>query len=124
MSRIILSRYDNGEERVVVGWDHPAGGAFWQEFNQEPRVVNGRQDWDNWEEVKRNGGMFPGIPLDKLIDDMPEDLRPLVTDKVMELLKGHSEDPDSGYNKGITDLSDMITANSADIRQGNADPTD
>lgn len=101
MSRITLTKWDNGEDRVVVGWDHPAGGAFWQEFNKEPdpdpntgRVPE--SSWEGWEEVLRNGGMWPGIPLDKLIEEMPEDLRPLMTDEVMKLLEKHSKDPNSG----------------------------
>lgn len=110
MSRIVLSRYDDGQERVVVGWDHPCHGAFWQEFNREPDPRASQQEWDDWEEVKRNGGMYPGIPLDEFYISVPEDLRPLVTPKVMDLLKEHSEDPDSGYNKGIIDLSDRVTA--------------
>lgn len=110
MSRIILSRYEDGQERVVVGWDHPAGGAFWQEFNKEPDPRASSKEWDEWKEVIRNDGMWPGIPLDKFRDSVPEDLRPMITDKVMELLKEHSEDPDSGYNKGAIDFSDKVSA--------------
>lgn len=94
MSRIILTEWPNGQERFVVGWDHPAGGAFWQEFNLEPD----EEYPEDWEEVSRNGGMWPGIPLDKFKESVPEDLRPLITDRVMLLLRDHSKDPDSGYN--------------------------
>lgn len=31
MSRIILSRHDNGEEHITVGWDRPLGHFFWSE---------------------------------------------------------------------------------------------
>jgi hypothetical protein len=96
MSRIILTEWPNGQDRVVVGWDHPAGGAFWQEFNLEPEG----EFPDDWQEVLRYGGMWPGIPLDKFHESVPEDLRPLITEEIMGLLKEHSEDPDSGYNKG------------------------
>lgn len=127
MSRIILSKYDNGEDRFVVGWDHPAQGAFWQEFNKEPDPnpdtgqVNER-DWDGWEEVLRNGGMWPGIPLDKFLEEVPEDLRPLVTEDVMALLKRHRADPESGRLSPI-DLTPagkerMQQEQDADIQEG------
>lgn len=102
MSRIILSRYENGQERVVCGWDHPCGGAFWQEFSEEPA------DGDypvGWEEIVRDGGFFQGIPLAQFEQAVPEDLRPLITDQVMGLLAEHEADPDSGYNKPPIDLS-------------------
>jgi hypothetical protein len=102
MSRIILDRYPDGQSHIVVGWDHPAQGAFWQEFNQEPE--DGKYP-DDWEEMLREGGMWPGIPLEKLIDSMPEDLQPLMTPRVMDLLAEHAADPDSGYNKGPIDLT-------------------
>ena len=100
MSRIILSRYDSGQERLVVGWDHPCGGAFWQEFNLEP---DGEYP-DDWEEIIRDGGFMPGIPLADFRAAVPEDLRPLVTDRVMSLLTEHAGDPDSGYRRGSIDL--------------------
>jgi hypothetical protein len=105
MSRIILSKYDNGEERVVVGWDHPANGCFWQEFNQEPTPdpVTGDQNWDGWEEMRRHGGYMPGIRLDRFEMSVPEDLRPLITDDVMSLLNKHASDGNSG--RIIVDLT-------------------
>jgi hypothetical protein len=102
MSRITLTRYDNGDDRLVVGWDHPAGGCFWQEFNQEPEPgPDGIIDWEvaeaaGWTEVVRFGGQWPGLPLDKLREDMPEDLRVHVTNGVVSLLEQHSKDPESG----------------------------
>ena len=103
MSRIILTEYDNGEHRFVVGWDHPAGGAFWQEFSKQPDPdpETGEVDWvaaenDGWVEVARYGGMFPGIPLNKFRDAVPEDLRPLVTDVVMDMLRRDSYNSNSG----------------------------
>lgn len=108
MSRIILSRYPDGQERVVVGYDHPANGCFWQEFNLEINHDTGKPNWENneeWQEVIRNGGMWPGIPLNKFRDSVPEDLRPLITDEVMILLSEHRDNPNSGYNATPIDLS-------------------
>lgn len=103
MSRIILTRYDDGQERVVCGWDHPCGGAFWQEFAHEP--ADGDDDYDDYEEILRDGGFFQGIPLDGFRNAVPEDLRPLITDQVMKLLAEHAADPDSGYGTHAIDLS-------------------
>ena len=63
MSRIILSRYDDGQECVVVGFDHAVRvpGAFLQEFSQEPAV--GVLYPVSWTEVTREIGFFDGIPL-------------------------------------------------------------
>lgn len=103
MSRIVLSRYETGQQKFVVGWDHPCGGAFWQEFGLEPA----NYDYpDNWKEVIRSGGMWHGIPLYLFKQQVPEDLRPMVTEEVMNLLFVHAEDPDSGYKKIVVDLSD------------------
>ena len=107
MSRIILSRYPSGQEHIVVGWDHPCGGAFYTEFNQEP--VDGAYP-DDFEEVAREGGFFLGIPLAQFEQAVPEDLRPLVTDEVMALLAEHEADPDSGYHRPPIDLSERARA--------------
>jgi hypothetical protein len=102
MSRIILTRWPTGQERVVVGWDHPCGGAFFQEFTEEP--ADGDYP-DDFEEMLREGGSFTGIPLDVFREGLPEDLQPLVSDEVMALLAEHEADPDSGYNRPPIDLS-------------------
>jgi hypothetical protein len=102
VSRIILTRYPTGQERVVVGYDHPCRGAFWQEFTKEPADGNFS---DDFEEVIRDGGFYPGIPLERFYDSVPEDLQPLITDQVMGLLTEHAADPDSGYNTAAIDLS-------------------
>jgi hypothetical protein len=99
MSRIILSKYDDGQPKLVVGWDHPAHGAFWQEFNREPADGNYP---DDWEEVIRYGGMWPGLPLANLKKDMPEELQELVTDEVMAQLYRDARDPDSGTKATLT----------------------
>jgi hypothetical protein len=108
MSRIVLTKYDGGQDRVVIGYDHPCGGAFWQEFSPEPTEKDA-EGWpvypDDWEEVIRDGGFMPGIPLDKLIESMPADLRSLMTAEVMVLLHAHMDDPDSGYHAQPIDLT-------------------
>jgi hypothetical protein len=105
MSRIILRKYGNGQERIVVGWDHPCGGAFWQEFALEPAGED--EHLQDGEEVIREGGFFPGIPYDDFKAAVPDDLRPLLTDHVMKLLLAHAEDPDSGYNAESIDLTEI-----------------
>jgi hypothetical protein len=126
MSRVIVSRYPDGKEHVVVGWDHPAGGAFWQEWASREEVAraeawledNGDSDKFGTDEyylneriaeteVKREGGMFPGIQLDKLIESMPEELQPLMLHQVMTVILRSKEDPDSGRWAPI-DLSDAV----------------
>jgi hypothetical protein len=85
VSRIILSRYDDGQECVVVGWDHPGGGCWWQEFNKE-NDEKGRPIWeydDSWQEVKGYGGYGKGIPWTRFRSEVPEHIRPLVTDEVL-----------------------------------------
>jgi hypothetical protein len=113
MSRVILSRYWNGQEKVVVGWDHPANGAFWQEFNEETvDPITGKINYPD-EEVSRYGGMWPGIPLNQLIASMPEDLVPLMTTKVMVLLAEHKMDPESG--RIMVDLSHDVKTIESDV---------
>jgi hypothetical protein len=104
VSRIILSRYPTGQERLVVGWDHPCHGAFWQEFNELPAF--GPPD-DEWQEVLREAGFFKGIPLESFRGTLPEDLEPLVTDRVMRLLAEHAGDPDSGTRTSIDLTADV-----------------
>ncbi len=119
MSRINLSAWEDGTQRLVVGYDHPASGAFWQEWASVEEIQEAEHRFDKMSEddpeyekvmvivevgVKREGGMWPGIPLDKFRESVPEDLRDLITDEVMELLKAHKADLDSGYNKGPISL--------------------
>jgi hypothetical protein len=105
VSRIIVAKYDNGQDRVVVGWDHPSSGCFWQEFNQEPEDGNYP---DDWVECLRFGGYMHGIALMDLRADMPNDLRGYVTDEVLEQLVRDSLDPNSG-RRGPIDLSGEST---------------
>ena len=58
MSRIILSRYDDGADHIVVGYDRPLNTYYWQEFNQEP------EDWstvdeETWDEMIGFAGYSP-----------------------------------------------------------------
>ncbi len=112
MSRIILSKYPDRSEHVVVGWDHPAGGCFWQEWASQGEIelaekwVDSHPEDDSAESrlmmeiaetgVKRGGGMWPGIAIDDLRRSMPQELQPLVTTAVLLLLRDHSRDPESG----------------------------
>lgn len=118
MSRIILSKHSDGGEHVTVGWDHPAGGAFWQEWASPEEVREAMALLEKDEEsapyqtvmmvetgVKREGGMWPGIPLEALAESMPEELRPLLAPRVMDLLAEHQRDSDSGYNARPIDLT-------------------
>ena len=105
MSRVVVAKYDNGQDRVVVGWDHPSNGCFWQEFSLEPE--DGEYP-DDWVECPRFGGYMKGIKLQDLRKEMPDDLRPLVTDEVLSLLVQHSGDPNSGRRPPV-DLSGETT---------------
>lgn len=121
MSRIILSRWDDGIARIVIGWDHPAGGAYWQEFNREPDPdpQSGAVDWskhEDWQEMLRFDGYMPGIPLEEFYDSVPDDIKPLITPEVMAILESHKRDPDSGYNTQPIDLTEQ--ARNDDIRAG------
>lgn len=99
MSRIVLSRHPDNTEKVVVGWDHPGGGAWWQEFNLEVNPENGEPFWktdEDWQEVSRYGGYMKGYPVAEFRENVPEDIRPLITDQVLALIERHSKDPNSG----------------------------
>jgi hypothetical protein len=80
MSRIILSKYDNGDDHVVVGWDRAQQTYYWQEFAAEPRMFYSEErgkwmvddraydtkveaqdhQWDGWEEMLGFGGYNDG----------------------------------------------------------------
>ena len=98
MSRVILSKYESGQERIVVGYDHPANGYFWQIFNEEPEIGPDEQFPEDWEEVIAFGGMWPGIPtLNEMIEEVPDEVKQLLIDpEVMIVLTDHARDPDSG----------------------------
>lgn len=101
MSRIILSKYDNGEIRTVVGWDRPCNSFFWQIFNRE-RDGNGRQIWDydeSWEEMIAFAGYMNGEikTTEDLIKDAPFEIKQLMTSEVCDCLTSHRyEHPDPG----------------------------
>lgn len=124
MSRIILQKYDNGEQQFVVGWDHPCASFFWQHFNKEPevaesgegkwkvtspshkvRVYDTKQEaehhqWDDWEEmVAYKGYWLNELPnMQAFMDSLPDAIKALVTEDVQELLRAHAMDPGSGNN--------------------------
>jgi hypothetical protein len=118
MSTIILTTYPDGKPHLVVGWDHPAGGAFWKEYATTAEVEdaemwledNGDSQYDTPEyitneriyetEVKREGGMWPGLPL-PIKQHIPDDLKLLVSDEVELLLLMHANNPES-YRINIT----------------------
>lgn len=120
MSRIILTRFDDGQEHIVVGWDHPGGGCWWQEFNQE-KDDKGVEIWkydESWEEVKGFGGYMPGIPTGLFREQVPMHIKPMITDEVMRLIKQHMINPNSGKLAPI-DLSEQARAkHDADIMEG------
>jgi hypothetical protein len=122
MSRITLTTYPDNTPHLVVGWDHPAQGAFWQEWattaevkdaedaleamsnqsypSDDPASEVAYQKMIDLESlantgVKREGGMWPGLPL-PIKQHIPDDLKLLVSDEVERLLLTHAEDPDSG----------------------------
>lgn len=127
MSRIILSRYDDGSTQLVIGWDHPAQGAFWMEYASRTEQREAQQRFQEWQkdpdaddldddevmrleriidtEVKREDGMWPGIPLEDFQESVPEEYGPLLTDEIMQLLHRHAQDPDSGYHTREIDLT-------------------
>jgi hypothetical protein len=51
MSRIILTKHDNGEDHVVVGYDRPLQTYYWQEFAPEPDWPEDDERWDGWDEM-------------------------------------------------------------------------
>jgi hypothetical protein len=105
VSRIILQRYDTGEERIVVGWDRPLDTFFWQEFAAEPRGEDGEVDWDlepEWEEMVRYAGYdIREMPtMDQFLRSIPNDLRPLITQDVQaELIRHQEGHVDSGRTR-------------------------
>jgi hypothetical protein len=123
MSRIILSKHDDGSDHFVVGWDHPCRGAFWQEYASPAEIENAKgylehitpNDTHEFNRfsgivetgIKRDGGMFHGIPINTLCNSVPEELREHITNKVTDLLTTHSRNPDSGYKVDrIIDLTE------------------
>ena len=122
MSRIILDRHSDGSRHVVVGWDHPCGGAFWQEYGTKAEVAEAEKSLSGnvdegsmtYEEalqletlaevgIKRQGGFGKGLPL-PLTPQMPEELQPLMSDYVEQLLVKHAADPDSGYDRSKSNV--------------------
>jgi hypothetical protein len=116
MSRITCTTYPDGRPHLIVGWDHPAQGAFWQEYASKEEVSDAEDllsacadtgaEPDYATEtlaetgVKREGGMWPGLPL-PIKQHIPDDLKLLISDEVETLLLSHAENPES-YRINIT----------------------
>lgn len=123
MSRIILKQYNDDETHIAVGWDRPCSTYFWQEFQKEPTIAQSGEGkwqvtspapgfpkefnsmeeaeehkWDDWQEMVRFAGYMPNeMPtLASFMKNLPDDLKPLVTEDVRATLMQHSMDPDSG----------------------------
>jgi hypothetical protein len=109
MSRITISTYPDGTAHMVVGWDHPAQGAFWQEWATAAEVKDAEEKLEQADVsfpdyqteviaetgIKREGGMWPGLSL-PLRPHVPDELKVLITDEVERLLLTHAEDAESG----------------------------
>ena len=113
MSRIILTKYDNGDDHIVVGYDRPLHTFYWQEFNQEPA------DWDAltpdeqdaWDEMIGFAGYAPGEirTVEQLRDTAPEHIKAAMMrvagHDLFDMLNVHAmlEYPESNR---VVDLSD------------------
>lgn len=123
MSRIILAQHPGTDEHhIVVGWDRPVASYFWQEFNQEPQVIEQNGGWvvkngdntspiyktaadaeehkwdDEWEEMKAYGGYgLNELPtINDLLRSTPVKIVALLTPEVQKVLEAHAMDPDTG----------------------------
>lgn len=109
MSRIILKTYDNDEQHIVVGWDHPGQSFWWQEFNKEPDPdpTSGEVDWaahGDWEEMRGyDGYMGEYKTIRAFWNAAPPQVQDLLTYEVQDLLMQHQKDPNSG--RTIVDMS-------------------
>lgn len=131
MSRVILTRYEEGDEHIVVGWDRATGTYYWQVFNPEKVTCEacegkgGAKDMGgesipcpdcdgdgkvySEEEVIMFGGYMPReLPTVKsLIEKSPDEVSSLISQRVQIMLKGHSmlEYPES--NK-VVDMTEKV----------------
>lgn len=123
MSRVTLSFHPDGTAHVIVGWDPPLGGCFWQEYGSKAEVAAAQTLMEQYDEftpkeigedevartetlaetgIKRSGGMLPAIPIGELHEAVPEDLRPLITGGVLNLLARHSRVDDGSRRYVVT----------------------
>jgi hypothetical protein len=133
MSRIILKKYDNGEDQYVVGWDRPCASYFWQHFQKEPEVAEtgegkwkvtspvhkvrvyatkaeaDEHQWDDWQEMLAYKGYMPSelATMQMFIDSLPPAMLDLVTEDVKRILQEHSQNPPDIGNIVV----DMTTSN-------------
>jgi hypothetical protein len=107
MSRVILSRYLNDGEHIVVGWDRPLQTFYWQIFNEDPpKDENGDTDWpEDWEEMIAYGGYTPREypTAQDMVRGAPEEVRNLLDLEIMSELIAHQFHPNPGNL--ILDLS-------------------
>jgi hypothetical protein len=110
MSRVILSLNDDQQktQRVVVGWDRPLQTYFWQIFAAEPDEdpdTGFPKYEDGWEEMVGYGGYVPReIERAEYLATwpfIPEEVKNLVTDEVLALLKELRTTQDRSYNDQI-----------------------
>jgi hypothetical protein len=110
MSRVILSLNDDQHKthRVVVGWDRPLQTYFWQIFSPEPdddpdtgfpKYIEG------WEEMENYGGYTPReIQRAEYLATwpyIPAEVKDLVTDEVLAVLRELRTTQDRSYNDNI-----------------------
>ena len=124
MSRIILTRYGNGEEHIVVGWDNPTNTFFWQEFNKEPDPdpETGEVNWDGhdgWEEVLRQGGFGGGLPTwDSFMKSLPDEFHKLITERVKSTMLQHQYGMHNGKQADISRVMVDLTQGESNVVQG------
>lgn len=112
MSRVILKKYDNGEDHIVVGWDRPLATFYWQEFNKEPAPdpESGEVNWDahdGWEEMLGFSGYMPSEhpTVSSMVASMPPKYHVLITSEVSELIESHVHKPDES-GRIIVDMTE------------------
>ena len=95
MSRVILSRWEDGEEKVVAGFDNPFQTFFIQKFTKkpDPNPETGEIEWpDDWQECEWNIGMLDKVKTtDHLKYLAPEEGKQLLTDDVIAVLTSHMD---------------------------------
>lgn len=128
MSRVILTRYDGEDERIVVGWDRASSTYYWQIFNPELipckacEGTGGVKDMGGEsircpdcegdgkvypdEEVIGFGGYMPReLPtIQSLIDKSPDEVKAHISPEVQVMLLEHS-DLDYPESNKVVDMS-------------------
>jgi hypothetical protein len=129
MSRVILTRYEGGDEQIVVGWDRPMSSYYWQIFNPEKVMckacggLGGARDMGGEsmpcpdcdgagkvypeEEVIGFGGYTPNeMPtVQSLLEKAPDEVKLYITPVVQVVLQGHANLDYPASNK-VVDMSE------------------